>query len=388
MLRETDPLGKVVLRTFDGRNNRLTESIPHAPLPPNAPPAPKTVYEYYPSDDVKSVTDPQGNRTEYTYTARGQVRTVKDPRALAAGYLSTENDYDPVTGNLRWTKDAEGTKTEFTYWADGNVKSQTVKDVNQIVLSTTMYDYLSGVLIRERSLSPTGTELRKTEFVNGIHGVTTRKTWRTTPAGMEELVTTYQYDDNGRLEKAIDPDQTFTRTEYNPAGQQWKAYDKLGRMTESHYDEMGRLWKTTYPDMTTEVSTYRQRGPPPHIPGPEGSHHPVRVRRGRTPPEDVPAGGAGRQRRHRESVRRRRSARANHRRARQGHAVRVLGQREPPEGHRSAEPRDGVRVRRERQPEVGEGREGLHHHVRVRPGESQDEDRLSRLATDICTDDV
>ena len=85
----------------------------------------------------------------------------------------------------------------------------------------------------------------------------TQITTRTRADGsVETLLTTYEYDAQGRLTRTIDPDGTSTRTVYDEIGRQKETFDKLGRKTTYDYDEMGRLTKTTHADTTSEESTY------------------------------------------------------------------------------------------------------------------------------------
>jgi len=56
VLQETDPSGKVVLRTYDARNNRLSETLPHDPGTVNPP---TTTYTYDGADNVLSVYCPR-----------------------------------------------------------------------------------------------------------------------------------------------------------------------------------------------------------------------------------------------------------------------------------------------------------------------------------------
>lgn len=70
------------------------------------------------------------------------------------------------------------------------------------------------------------------------------------------LLTTYRYDDSGRLLKTTYPDNTFTSTEYSPTGKVTARVDELGRRTTYQYDALDRLETTTHPDGTTETVGY------------------------------------------------------------------------------------------------------------------------------------
>jgi RHS repeat-associated protein len=267
VVKETQPDGRQVLRTFDARNNRASETEPHEPSNPDPP---KTTYVYDTSDNLLSTTDAENNTTEYTYNARQQVLTTKDPKGKF-----TVNAYD-ATGNLLSTKSGGATlsgpfqsETTYTYDASGNVKTQTT--IVDGVTQTTGYDYDAfGNLTRETDALGHATNYTYDARGNRLTQSTTRSVYtcsfapgtgvNCTPSGTETLTTTYEYDRQGRLVKTTDPDNTFTRTVYDALGRQKESYDKLDRKTEFFYDEMGRLTKTLYADTTFEESTYDNEG--------------------------------------------------------------------------------------------------------------------------------
>jgi len=253
VVRETDPEGKVILRSFDAHSNRTCEIDPHDPgaLGPTCEETSRrTLYTYDLRDNLTSVTDPQNNRTEYTYNTRRQVLTTKDPLGKV-----TENRYD-AKGNLELTIDSLANETRYTYDGQGNVKTQAVTLEGQTC--TTGYDYdRDGNLTRETD--PLGHATDYTYDPNGNRK--TQTTTRTLPTGATEtLVTTFTYDKLGRLVETKDPDDSISVTEYDELGKQKATVDKLGRRTTFLYDPMGRLIKTTYPDTTTEESTYDNEG--------------------------------------------------------------------------------------------------------------------------------
>ena len=233
VVRETDPNGKIILRTFDGDNNRLSETEPHDPsnLDPNT-----TFFTYDDRDNQTSVTDPEGNTTEFTYNDRDQVLTVRDPREKV-----TTNIYD-ADGNLEKTIDALGNETVFTYDAQGNVETQTVTVTGELCVTQFEYDAFGNPT---KEIDALGNETTFTHDSNGNRLTETRT--RTTPSGVQTLVTTFTYDKQGRLTESQDPDGTITRTVYDELGKQVESFDKLNRKTEFEYDDMGRLTKTTLP---------------------------------------------------------------------------------------------------------------------------------------------
>src|SRR5262249_22506553 len=157
---------------------------------------------------------------------------IKDAlqNAAPSGQLTAQNTYDPVSGQLLTsadangkgivneydsnkrlakTTDAQGTRTVLAYYTPGqsggrpgDVYSVTVLDANQTVLQQTTYTY-------------------------DIRGNRTSQTKsRTLPSGgQQQMVTTYIYDGEDRLNETRDP-------EYDPA------FPTLHR-TKTIYDAYG-----------------------------------------------------------------------------------------------------------------------------------------------------
>lgn len=155
VVRSTDALGGVTTRTYDARGNLLTET--------DALGRTRT-YTYDAKDNRLTETDPLGNTTRYAYNERGQVLTITDPLGCV-----TTNTYD-ADGNLTATTDPLGHTTTYTYTASGLCTSMT----NPLGHATT-YTYDAN-----------GNRLSQT-------------TTRTTPSGVDTLLTTYTYDGLNRL---------------------------------------------------------------------------------------------------------------------------------------------------------------------------------------------
>ncbi len=246
VVREIDPNGKIILRTFDEEDNRLSETEAHDPS--NTDPA-TTFFTYDDRDNLTSMEDPEGNETTFAYNERDQVETTTDARGNP-----TTNVYDS-NGNLEKTIDALGNETTFTYDNKGNVETQSV--LVDGVECVTQFEYDSfGNLTKETDAL--GNETSFTYDTNGNRTTETRT--RTTPSGIETLETIFTYDKQSRLLETEDPDGTTTRTVYDKLGKQIESFDQLNRKTEFEYDEMGRPVKTTFPDLTTEEFTYDGEG--------------------------------------------------------------------------------------------------------------------------------
>ena len=233
----TDPLGGVTQRTYDARGNLLTET--------NAVGQQRT-YTYDGRDNRLTDTDPLGNTTTYTYNARSQVLTITDPLDRV-----TTNEYDEA-GNLIRAVDPAGRETTYTYNAAG-LQTSVTDPLGHVARSE--YDGFGNLTKQNDAL---GNATTYTYDPNGNRLTETRT--RTTTAGLEMLITRFEYDQLGRLVKTTFPDGSTTQTIYNAIGKQGVTIDQLGRVTSYSYDAMGRLTRATFPDGSRESSTYDAEG--------------------------------------------------------------------------------------------------------------------------------
>jgi RHS repeat-associated protein len=234
VVSEVDPLGNTITRTFDSNDNKLTETDALGKT---------TAYTYDSANNRLTQTDPLGNVTKYTYNGLREMLTETDPLSH-----TTTNTCDG-NGNLLSTQDAAGNKTTYTNNAQG--QPLTIKDS---LGSITKFVYDGN-----------GRTTQQTDALGNISNFTydangnklTQSVTRTKADGTKETLTTqYQYDNDNRLTKSINPDSTFTQTVYTVIGKSSDVFDGLGRKTHYDYDSDGRLIKTTYPDQTTESITY------------------------------------------------------------------------------------------------------------------------------------
>ena len=237
VVRVTDALGGVIARTYDSRGNMLSETNANN----------KTrQYTYDAQDNRLSETDPLGNRTEYTYNSRQQVLTIKDP----LGRITT-NTYDSA-GNLAKTRDPIGNETLHEY----NGAGQQTKATDPLGGITQLSYDGDGNLTRQTDAFANAADF--TYDGNGNKKSETRR--RTTPAGVETLTTSFEYDKNNHLTRTTLPDGATTRTTYNTIGKQSSTFDQLSRETRYTYDDLGRLIQTDFPDGRSEKSEYDAEG--------------------------------------------------------------------------------------------------------------------------------
>ena len=249
ILETTDAEGGITTYAYDTRNNKTFEQLPGITT--------GTKYIYNDDNQVTEITDPVGNKTTFAYNAYGQVTSTTDARGNTTPADPndgvTKNVYDGLTGTLTNTTDPRGFVTNYTYDANGNLASEKATLTSGQVVQTSYTHDPRGKLTR--LVEPQGGKTVDYSYDNNGNK-TLETTTRTTPAGVEQLVTTYQYDAEDRLVKTIYPDGSATGTIYNEIGKPAVTVDQLGNQTSFVYDVRGNLITTTFPDGTTEQLSY------------------------------------------------------------------------------------------------------------------------------------
>ncbi|MFJ3728880.1 FG-GAP-like repeat-containing protein [Streptomyces sp. NPDC090045] len=207
-----------------------------------------TVYDYWPSGQVKTVTDVQGHVTAYTYDANGNTSTVTDAlsrvtayeydvfnrvkKVTAPGGRITLTTYDD-RGNTASVTDPTGAKTTYTYDAANRLASQTSPRGNvsgaDAAKFTTTYGYDNNGN-QTKSVDPTGA------VTTTAYDVFNRPTTVTDALGQ---ATTTEYDTGGNVAKSIDALGKATTYTYTPAGLQETVTNPLGKVTRYGYDSDG-----------------------------------------------------------------------------------------------------------------------------------------------------
>jgi len=236
VLTEIDPIGKVTERTYDKDGNVLTETVI---TEDSGSEGNTTTYNYDDRGNKLSEADALGNTTRYTYGKQDRLLSETD----ALGNTTTYN-YDD-NGNLLATKDAAGNITKYSYDSQGNLISFEDADRNS---SSFTYNISGNVT---KVVDAAGNTTTYTYDFQGNQTSETRTV--TTPDGVEEIVTRYEYDTENNLLSTIDSENNNTRYEYDKVGNQTAVIDALGRRTEYHYDDKGQLIETIYPDNTPET---------------------------------------------------------------------------------------------------------------------------------------
>ncbi|MEU5438767.1 FG-GAP-like repeat-containing protein [Streptomyces sp. NPDC020719] len=244
----TDVLGNKTTYTYDKANRLISTVSPRGNLVGANAAAFTTSYGYDANGNRTTVTDPSGAVTTTAYDALG--RAVSTTNALGqvnkTSYDGNDNvltSTDPLgkvtrhtytdTGLLASTTDPLGKVTTFGYSADGNRISQT---------------------------SPLGNKTTWTYDADGR--VVTEVEPRGNAAGADpaQFTTSYTYDPAGNQTKVTNPLGKTTSTAYDAANRVVSTTDELGRTTKTNYDELGRISKATGPDGAATSYTYNTAG--------------------------------------------------------------------------------------------------------------------------------
>ncbi|MCF7962081.1 MAG: putative Ig domain-containing protein [Pirellula sp.] len=228
----TDPLGNTTTLTYDNRGNVLTQkdALGNVTISTyqqitygNSILAKIQGQAALPFSVPRTTTDPLGNTSRNSYDNRGSLTSIVDPSGLTTAIIYDASG-NPTTMNLA------GNATQFVYDSAGRVTRQT-----DALNRATTYTYDTN-----------GNQVTETRTL-------------TTPGGIRSLVTTLEYDKNGRVVSRKDPEGNITRTEYDSAGNKIADIDALGRRTEYRYDERGQLTETIFPDATPSILTDNPR---------------------------------------------------------------------------------------------------------------------------------
>jgi len=305
----TDRLGHATTFYYDDRGNVTTKLDALGG---------QTTYSYYPDSDwVKLETDHYGNVKSMAYDARGNVTVQtmgasasEDPanpttgfttrttyNALSAPTQITDPDgrvqtfnYDPVTNNLLSNTVGFGgpapSTTTYSYNTDGTLGTITdaLGNVTSHAYNYAFSDAAYPGAVKQITVTltdPAGSAGSDTSNASATLLRTTRTLYdaqenmlaqiatRTLSAGgTEDVVTKYLYDSENRLKATVMPDGKVSETRYTSFGQTdktllWKSLadyqsgnTALARITSYGYDARGNQTITTYPDNTSENSSF------------------------------------------------------------------------------------------------------------------------------------
>lgn len=284
-----------VTHTYDGFNNKLTETIYEGPASEYQEGAGNTfTYTYDGNNNLESVTDPLDRVESYGYDENNNLNSFTDVLGNATIYHYENNllmsitdplgrtyvlSYKPgsIKGLVETIQDVLGNTTSFEYYDNGNLKNVInplqgkthfeydqlarpqkiqVIDSQQVVQRTTLYEYWNSGNVKKLSQwlkdQPQAEAYVDQYDYNGVGDLITR----TDP---EQHAVTYRYDANDRLESTIYPEFAgITRS----IGQQYDRIDNLKKVLYSPevveqyvYDIFGRL--LTFTDPMSNVYQYQ-----------------------------------------------------------------------------------------------------------------------------------
>lgn len=293
--------------TYDASGRLKTAVDPRGNAPGADPAKYTTIFEYYPSDRIKTVTDARSNATAYEYDAAGILHKVTDAKQRDtvydhddAGRLTTVTDpvgkpsvtgYDKVGrvnsvtdrtgGTTTWLYDKAGRQSQMVTargnatgaeplkytWKYGYDKVGNRTSVTDPVGNTSAFTWdaddrplsITDPLTHTRAVTydSNGRILTTKDGLN--HGTTL--TWDdndrlATSKPWSGKVTTYGYDDDNNLTSEVTPEQERTAYGYDGDGRRTTMVDPRGNVTGADplkytwtfgYDEAGHPTSVTDP---------------------------------------------------------------------------------------------------------------------------------------------
>lgn len=208
-----------------------------------------TTYEYDADSNLTAVVDPESRRTETTYDLAGRPTSLKDP----ANKVSTiEHD---AKGRVTATVDATGVRLETTY--DALDRIATTKDGASKV-TTYAYDPTTGLLSSVTDplshITSYGYDWlgRPTSVTNAENATSSTaydaKGFVASVTNARNKTTTFTYNATGQLLTVTEPGDAgnfVTTYTYDEGGRLWKRQNARGGLDTYEYDALGRPTKLT-----------------------------------------------------------------------------------------------------------------------------------------------
>jgi YD repeat-containing protein len=252
LIQVTDQLSNTTAYTYNWRG-RVTQEVDSSDaLPQVGVPLPEdyiTSYEYDPTGQLITETDPRGSSTKYVYDARGLLSTL---------WFADPDGEDPNTTGPQFRS-----SNKYTYDHQGRLL-----DIEETQLRHTSATYDSRDRMTQVTLpDPDGSGSLTSATIGIAYDNAGRLASRTDELGN---VTSYTYDHEGRVLSLTGPDpdgagsltapvESYT---YNALGSVLTMTDAGGHVTSGQYDALQRLTRVTEPDpdgggsLTAPVTTY------------------------------------------------------------------------------------------------------------------------------------
>lgn len=273
----TDPTGRTTTATFDGRGNRLTQTVSSGATMTDGsvPGTTTTTWTYNSFNEPLTQITTAGASTTWTYDTRGNVLTQVRKLTATTNATTTWTHTNPAhPGDTSTVTDPRGNTTSYTYTAEGFTASVTTPaghvtgTSDTTVTATATYDPYGDVLTRVdprghvTGATPAGYTTTNTYDDAGLLNTTT------SPLG---LVTTYGYDADGRRTTVTNNTAATWTTRYLPTGQVDTLTDPLGHTTTYGYDDAGRCTSVTDPTGAVTTTSYNNHGQPATTTRPAGN---------------------------------------------------------------------------------------------------------------------
>ncbi len=226
-----------------------------------------TAYEYDFNGNIKVVKTAAGtadeNRFDYTYDALNRVTRITDGLGNYISYV-----YDPATGNRSREEYRDSSGSLRKYLDFEYDQSNRLTKINNPDSTYTQYSYnaagdrtamIAGGSSASRTTGYAYDALRRLTAVTQAQGTADQGVTAYSYDAESNLVTvtdakggltTYSYDDFGRLVKSISPDTGTTEYGYDGAGNLITKTDANDVTVAYEYDAMNRLIKIDYPGET------------------------------------------------------------------------------------------------------------------------------------------
>ncbi|MFC7308465.1 DNA/RNA non-specific endonuclease [Streptomyces monticola] len=249
LARRTGSDGTVESWTYDGEGNCTSHTDAMGTV---------SSIEYTHFDLMSARTGPDGVRYEFEHDAELRLRKVTNPQGLTWNY-----EYDPA-GRLRSETDFDGHTLTYTHDAAGQLSSRTTaagatlhferdvfgrtvrKDVDGAV-TTYAYDNFGrlavaagpevAVVLQRDEAGRLISETVNDRTMTYAYDTAGRRTSRTTPSG---AVSTYTYDSVGNRTELISSGRTFTFT-HDEAGRELARHIGDHLTFSNSFDQLGRL---------------------------------------------------------------------------------------------------------------------------------------------------
>lgn len=261
VLTVTDPDGHITTNSYDAKGNLLQTTTPTGAktvftyntkgklLTVTDPITKKITYAYDASNNVTSITDQNAKIISFTYDTSGNLLTRKDPAGKITTYV-----YDAMN-HLTKITDPLGYITQVTYDKLGN--RTTVTDGNG-KMTTYTYNYKNQpVTITDALGNITTMAYSATSCGGSCSGGAADKLVSVTDANN---ITSYEYNQNGKLAKETDPRGNITSYSYDNSGRLSSRTDGNAQTTTYTYDAADNLLSKSYQDGSSDTFTYDPAG--------------------------------------------------------------------------------------------------------------------------------